>query len=117
MPSLTPLFAQIYSAFNARDIEAILPHLHPEVTWANGQFGGYVHGRDAVRKYWTDQFEVWRTQLEPLDEKRDDAGRHLIKVHITITDPAGNLIAEKTIGQAFTVRDGLITRFDILEDV
>ncbi len=41
-----------YTAFNARDIDAILSMMHPDVEWANGMEGGYVHGHDGVRAYW-----------------------------------------------------------------
>ena len=40
-----------YTAFNARDIDTILSWMHPDVEWANGMEGGYVHGHDGVRAY------------------------------------------------------------------
>jgi hypothetical protein len=33
-----------YRAFNARDIDAALAVMHPEVDWPNGLEGGRVHG-------------------------------------------------------------------------
>lgn len=115
MPRLSPYFSAIYAAFNDRDIEAVLPHLHPEVTWANSQFGGYVHS-DAVRQYWTEQFKVTRSILEPLSREEAPDGRSMIKVHITIEDAPGSALAKKDLRQTFTVHNGHITRFDILED-
>ena len=44
-----------YAAFNARDIEGALAAMHPDVEWANGMDGGFVHGHRAVREYWTRQ--------------------------------------------------------------
>ena len=44
---------RVYERFNARDIDGVLACLHADVQWANGQDGGYVHGHDGVRRYWT----------------------------------------------------------------
>jgi len=53
---------RVYERFNARDIDGVLACLHPDVQWANGQDGGYVHGHDGVRRYWTRQW----TMIEPM---------------------------------------------------
>jgi ketosteroid isomerase-like protein len=45
------LLKRIYDRFNARDIDCVLTGLTDDVVWANGMDGGYVHGREAVRKY------------------------------------------------------------------
>jgi hypothetical protein len=43
MPSDTGLLEHLYDRFNARDMEAALATMHPDVAWANGlvvgQFG------------------------------------------------------------------------------
>jgi hypothetical protein len=44
------LLTSAYQEFDARNIEAALERLHPEVEWANGMEGGHVHGRDGVRR-------------------------------------------------------------------
>ena len=44
---------RIYDRFNARDIDGVLTVLTDDVAWANGMDGGHVHGREAVREYWT----------------------------------------------------------------
>ncbi|KAM3099871.1 nuclear transport factor 2 family protein [Phormidesmis sp. 146-12] len=44
-----------YQAFNTRDIDTVLSLLHPDVAWANGMEGGYVHGHAEVRDYWNRQ--------------------------------------------------------------
>src|SRR5882672_6030705 len=52
------LLRRAYEAFNARDVDAVLALMHPDVDWPNGMEGGRVLGRAAVREYWTRQFEV-----------------------------------------------------------
>jgi ketosteroid isomerase-like protein len=46
----------IYQGFNARDVDRVLGVLAEDVVWANGMDGGHVHGREAVRAYWTRQW-------------------------------------------------------------
>ncbi|KAM3114137.1 nuclear transport factor 2 family protein [Phormidesmis sp. 146-33] len=49
------LLRKAYQAFNTRDIDTVLSLLHPDVAWANGMEGGYVHGHAEVRDYWNRQ--------------------------------------------------------------
>jgi hypothetical protein len=37
----------LYDAFNKREIETIIALMRPDVKWANGLEGGFVHGRGA----------------------------------------------------------------------
>jgi len=53
MASEHKLLTDLYAAFNARDIDRCLAGMQPDVTWANGMDGGYVHGHEGVRDYWT----------------------------------------------------------------
>ena len=51
----------IYDRFYAWDIDGVLTVLADDVAWANGMDGGHVHGREAVREYWTHQWTVVST--------------------------------------------------------
>ena len=55
----------IYNCFNARDIDGVLDALTDDVAWANGMEGGYVHGREGVREYWTRQWAIVSPHVEP----------------------------------------------------
>jgi hypothetical protein len=103
----------MYEAFNRREIETLLALMQPDVKWANGMEGGFVNGRDAVREYWTKQFEVIRGQLEPLEFEIDENNRSIVTVHYIIKDLDGNLLLEKTGKQIFTFENGLISLFEI----
>jgi SnoaL-like domain len=59
------LVRQLYEGFNRRDIPAVLTLLAENVDWANGMDGGHVHGRDAVRAYWTKQWAAIAPQVDP----------------------------------------------------
>jgi hypothetical protein len=40
MPAHEDLLQTLYGAFNARDIDAALAGMHPDVDWPNGMEGG-----------------------------------------------------------------------------
>jgi hypothetical protein len=50
MPATRELLTALYDAFNARDLDAALAAMHPEVDWPNGWEGGRVFGRDDGRR-------------------------------------------------------------------
>src|SRR5919106_6239708 len=52
MPEAELVLRSAYRAFNARDIEAAIESMDPEVDWPNAWEGGRVVGRAAVRDYW-----------------------------------------------------------------
>ena len=56
---------RIYDRFNARDIDGVLPVLTDDVAWANGMDGGHVHGREAVREYWTSRARLVSVDFQP----------------------------------------------------
>jgi hypothetical protein len=60
------LLKRIYERFNARDIDGVLTALADDVAWANGMDGGHVHGREAVREYWTRQWSMVSPHVEPV---------------------------------------------------
>ena len=66
MPPAEQRLKHLYDRFNARDMDAVLAAMHPEVVWANGLEGGYVHGRDGVRAYWTKQWAAMDSRANPI---------------------------------------------------
>jgi len=113
MTSEQEYLQNLYKAFNNREFEKIFALMEPDVKWANGMEGGFVYGRDAVREYWRKQFEVTQSQLEPLKFEKDDNNRNIVTVHLIVRDLQGNLLAERTVKQIFTIENGLITLFEI----
>jgi nuclear transport factor 2 (NTF2) superfamily protein len=106
----------LYEAFNRREFEKIFSMMQPDVIWANGMEGGFVYGRDAVREYWRKQFEVTQSRLEPLEFELDENNRSVVTVHLVVRDLEGNLLAEKTVRQIFTIENDLISLFEIGDD-
>ncbi|HZB82129.1 MAG TPA: nuclear transport factor 2 family protein [Rubrobacteraceae bacterium] len=102
-----------YTAFNARDIDAILSMMHPDVEWANGMEGGYVHGHEGVRAYWTHQWSLIDPFVEPQAFTTEPDGRTLVEVHQRVLDKDGNTLLEGTVQHIYQVRDGLIRHMEI----
>jgi len=112
----------LYHSFNARDIDGVLDALTEDVAWANGMEGGYVHGREGIRAYWTRQWAMVSPHVEPLSFERGPDGSILVEVSQSVRDLQGRPLqdqthglTDKTVGHAFHLREGKVDRFDIRE--
>lgn len=114
MTSDESLIRSLYAGFNRRDMEAVLAALADDVAWANGMEGTHVHGRDAVREYWTYQWSVIDPAVDPLSVARVDDGATVVDVHQVVRDLEGKVLLDEVIQHAFRVQDGRVVRFDIL---
>lgn len=104
-----------YGAFNARDIEAALKLMHPEVDWANAWEGGRVIGHDAVRDYWKRQFAAISSILTPLRFAQQQDGGVIVEVTQEVRDAqTGELLSDSNVAHHFRLRDDLIARMDVL---
>lgn len=108
------LLKTAYRNFNARQIDELLAELHPQVEWANGWEGCHVLGREAVRAYWTRQFEVLDPKVEPLQIDAGEDGLHVVKVHQVVHNRQGELLVDTVVYHSYRFADGLIARMDIL---
>ena len=119
-PGHEQLLRTAYDAFNARDLDAALATMAPDVDWPNAFEGGRVHGRDAVRAYWTRQFEQIHSRVEPRrfrprdDNDQPDTTRIAVDVHQVVKDAQGHLLSDTCVVHEYVVRDDLVTRMDVL---
>jgi ketosteroid isomerase-like protein len=105
-----------YAAFNARDLDAALDLMHPDVDWPNAWEGGRVTGREAVAAYWARQFEQISSQVEPTAFSEEDDGGVAVSVRQVVHDAkGGELISDSTVTHRYRLRDGLIVRMDVLD--
>jgi ketosteroid isomerase-like protein len=114
------LLKRIYERFNARDIDSVLAVLADDVAWANGMDGGQVHGRAAVREYWTRQWTIVSPHVEPMSFHRTADGAIVVEVRQSVRDLEGKPLQgqthglkDKTVEHVFRFRKGTVTRFDI----
>jgi hypothetical protein len=107
------LLRAAYAAFNARDIDAALSFMTADVTWPKAFKGGFVHGPDEVRAYWTEQWNEINPHVEPVAFYHQDAARVLVDVHLVVRDLAGSVLADDHVGHRFTIKNGLIQAMEI----
>jgi hypothetical protein len=103
-----------YAAFNARDIERALVLMHPDVDWPNGMEGGRVRGHEEVRAYWTRQFGLIDSHVEPVGFEELDGGRLAVEVHQVERDLDGKPLSDTRIRHVYSFREGLVERMEIL---
>jgi hypothetical protein len=115
MTSEPDILREAYRNFNARNIDAVLSRMHPDVEWANGMEGGHVHGKDEVRAYWLRQFTTLSPHVEPIRIDPDENGRWVVEVHQVVHDTQGNLLLDTTVFHTYQFRDQLIARLDIAQ--
>ena len=120
MENRIALVRRIYERFNARDIDGVLAVLAEDVAWANGMDGGHVHGREAVRAYWTRQWALVDPHVEPTDFTEAADGAIVVAVRQSVRDLDGKPLegqthglADKLVEHIFRFDGGMITRFDI----
>ncbi|MBY5820691.1 nuclear transport factor 2 family protein [Rhizobium leguminosarum] len=114
------MIKRIYASFNARDIDAVLAVLSDNVAWANGMDGGHVHGREAVRDYWTRQWAVISPHVEPVAFEETPDGAVAVEVIQSVFDLDGRPLVgqshglkDKTVTHIFRMKGDKIARFDI----
>jgi hypothetical protein len=107
------LLRAAYTAFNARDIGAVLALMHPDVGWPNGMEEGRVRGHSGVRSYWERQWAMIDSHVEPLRFSRDPGDRTTVEVHQVVRDLAGKIVSDQIVQHVYTIQDNLIQRMDI----
>ena len=107
---------QLYNDFNARDMEGVFALLTDDVTWANGMEGTHVHGKDAIRDYWTHQWSVIDPHVEPLKIAKAADGSLVVDVHQVVKNLEGQTLIDETVKHAFRLDGGRVQRFDIQSD-
>jgi len=95
------LLRAAYAAFNARDIDAALATMTPDVAWPKAFEGGSAHGQE-VRAYWTKQWSEINPYVEPVSFHLEDARRILVGVHQVVRDLAGTVLADEHVGHRYT---------------
>jgi len=124
MDSDIEVLKRIYDRSNKRDIDGVLTVVANDVAWANGMDGGYVHGREAVRDYWTRQWKMVSPHVEPVSFTEAADSSIVVEVKQVVRDLEGKPLPDqthglkdKTVGHVFRLREGTVIRFDIRDDL
>ncbi|MHC5759056.1 nuclear transport factor 2 family protein [Nostoc sp.] len=110
---LIELLRAAYAAFNARDIDAALALMTPDVVWPKAFKGGFVRGSEEVRAYWTEQWSEINPHVEPVSFYLEEAGRILVDVHQVVRDKAYAVLVDEHVGHRFTLEHGLIQAMEV----
>jgi hypothetical protein len=108
------LLEEAYRHFNVRNIDGVLRLMIPDVEWPNGMEGGWVHGQEAVRAYWTRQWLQVDPHVKPLGFREED-GRTVVLVEQVVRDLKGAILQDRKVEHVYTVADWLIRRMEIRE--
>jgi len=104
-----------YRAFNARDVDAAVGLMDPEVDWPNAWEGGRVVGCAAVAAYWARQFESISSKVDPEGFDHMPDGSVTVAVHQVVHDAKSDvLLADEHVGHRYWIEDGLIMRMDVV---
>ena len=109
------LIAQAYSAFNRRDIDSTLALMSENVNWPKASEGGRAVGKEAIRAYWTRQWQEFDPHVEPLEVIDQGGGMTEVKVHQLVKSLDGDVLSESEVWHVYTIANGLIERMDIKE--
>jgi hypothetical protein len=104
---------ELYRAFNARELDALLEQMTADVDWPNAWEGGRVVGREAVRSYWTRQWAAIDPSVDPLEITARPDGAVVVDVAQTVRALDGTVIAQGPVRHTYHFRDGLIARMDV----
>ena len=102
-----------FAAYNARDIDAALALMTPDVVWSRAFKGGFVRGPEEVRAYWTEQWSEINPHVEPVSFYSEENGRILVDVYLVVRDLAGAVFVDEHMGQRFTLKHGLIQAMEV----
>jgi hypothetical protein len=104
-----------YAAFNARDLDAALATMQPNVEWPNGMEGGTVHGRNGVREYWTRQWGLLNPHVDPVKFDLDGHGRIVVNVHQVVRDLSGAVLLDRMVEHIYCLEGELIRCMEVRE--
>jgi NAD(P)-dependent dehydrogenase (short-subunit alcohol dehydrogenase family) len=107
------LVRRAYSAFNAKDVESGVALMDPEVDWPNVAEGGFVHGRDGVRRHWREQFRLVDPRIEVSGVAKKADGRVEAHVRQIVRGLDGSKLADEQAVHIFTIAGERIKRMEV----
>jgi ketosteroid isomerase-like protein len=104
----------LLAAFRRGDTEALLDLNHPDAEWINPDYAiepGTRRGREEIRRAIERIFEFFETvEVESMERTPD--GRILVIARVRSRGMGGGPGIEALTGTLYTVRDGLLVRYE-----
>ncbi len=105
------LLVQAYAAYSRQDAEGLLALVGDEVDWPDDD-GGRLHGKAALRAYWTEQWARTRTVDEPVAFTALDDSRVAVDVDQQVRSPDGSLLRAGRVRHLHRIEGDRIVRMD-----
>jgi hypothetical protein len=115
MTNAEALIAEVYSAFNQRNIDGVLPRMSERVNWPRASEGGRAVGKEEIRAYWLRQWNELDPHVEPIEVIDRGAGKIDVRVHQQVRSLGGDVLFDCEVWHCYSTADGLIERMDIGE--
>jgi ketosteroid isomerase-like protein len=104
----------LYVAFNARDADAVLARMAPDVHWPKAFEGGNAVGRAAVREYWKKQWTEIDPRVEPVGFDHVAEDRVAVRVAQKVRSLEGEVLFDGEVVHVYAFdADGLIEAMEI----
>jgi hypothetical protein len=108
------LIAQVYSAFNQRNIDGALAFMSDSVSWPKASEGGRVIGKEEIRAYWSRQWKEFDPHVDPLEMIDQGAGKTHVRVHQLVKSLGGDVLSDSEVWHIYTIANGLIECMDLV---
>lgn len=115
MTKTESLIAQVYAAFNQRNIDEALAFMSDSVSWPKASEGGRVVGKEEIRTYWSRQWKEFDPHVDPLEVLDQEPGRIHVRVHQLVKSLGGVVLSDTEVWHIYTIANGLIERMDLGE--
>src|SRR6202795_1436862 len=90
MANTQKLIADVYRAFNQRNIDDALALMSESVSWPKASEGGRVIGKEEIRAYWSRQWKEFDPHVEPIEVIDRGAG----KIDVRAIQPVQNRVRD-----------------------
>ena len=107
--------AELYRAFNARDVDAVLAAMTDDVRWPNAWEGGRLAGRDQVRAYWRRQWQEIDPTVEPIGFEAREDGRVAVRVRQTVKTLDGAPLDDREVLRVYRFDGELVVEMEVEE--
>lgn len=113
MADMKTLIEHAYSAFNKRDIDGALALMTEDVSWPKASEGGKVQGKEAIRAYWTRQWDEFDPHVDPLAITEEAGSKIRVKVRQLVRNHQGDVLSDSEVLHVFTVNGGRIAAMEL----
>ena len=113
MANTQSLIAEVYAAFNQRNIEGALALMSESVSWPKASEGGRIVGKEEIRAYWSRQWKEFDPHVTPIEVIDHGAGKIDVRVHQLVKSLGGDVLSDSEVWHFYSTRDGLIERMDL----